>query len=155
MAGKKFRFSLESVLTLRRYETERAQQHLGQAVQERRKQEEQVHHMEERLTQLPGTAPGIVDPVVLRRQAAFREDALRRYEAACNELNDRVQREGIAREQLREKHGAQESLHILREKEEMVHKKEQADAEGAFLDDQAISGYLRKKAGTPTTHTGS
>ena len=36
MAGKKFRFSLESVLKLRRYETERARQRLGKTARERR-----------------------------------------------------------------------------------------------------------------------
>ena len=144
MAGKKFRFSLESVLKLRRYETERARQHLGQAALDRQQQEEQVRHGQQRLIHLVGSAAGVVEPESLRRQAAFRSDAQRHYDQACTELEARQQREGQAREHLRTKHSAEESLQILREKEAVHHKKEQDDAEGDFLDEQAITGFLRK-----------
>lgn len=145
MAGKKFRFSLESVLKLRRYETERARQHLGQAMLDRQQQEEQVRHTEERLMRLIGSAAAVVDPESLRRQAAFRSDARRRYDRACIELDDRREREGQACEDLRAKHSAKESLKILREQEAAHHKKEQDDAEGDFLDEQAITGFFRKQ----------
>ena len=145
MAGKKFRFSLESVLKLRRHETERARQHLGQASRARQDQEEHVRHMRHRLMAFGGVAAGVIDPVALRRQAAFRQDAQHRYEQARSELVRRQQHEGEARQVLHEKHRAEESLEILREKEETHHKKEQQDAEGAFLDEQAISGFFRKR----------
>ncbi len=146
MAGKKFRFSLESVLKLRKHETERARQHLGRVARERQEQEEHVRHMRHRLMSFGGAVTGVIDPVALQRQAAFRQDARHRYEQARTELATRQQREGQAREALRQKHGAEESLHILREKEEAVHKKAQQDAEGAFLDEQAISGFFRKQS---------
>ena len=145
MAGKKFRFSLESVLTLRRYETERARQHLGQAAHDRQEQEEQVQRVKQRLMRLVGTVTSHVDPVSLRRKAAFRADAQRHYDQACSELDVRRQREGQAREYLLAKHGAEESLHVLREQEAVLHKKEQDAAEGAFLDEQAIAGFIRKR----------
>ena len=144
MAGKKFRFSLESVLKLRRYETERARQHLGKAVLDRQEQEAQVWHSQQRLLGLTASATGVVDPESLRRQAAFRSDAQRHYDQACNELDACRQHEGQAREHLRTKHSAEESLHILQEKEAAHHKKEQDDAEGDFLDEQAITGFFRK-----------
>ena len=144
MAGKKFRFSLESVLKLRRHETERARQYLGAAARERREQEEQVRHMQHRLVSLKGPTTGVLDPIALRRQAAFRQDAQHRVDQASAELAQRRQREGQARLVLQKKHRAEESLQILREKEEARHKKEQEDAEGAFLDEQAISGFSRK-----------
>ena len=150
MAGKKFRFSLESVFKLRRYETERARQHLGQAAHECRQQEEQVHHGQQRLMRLVGSATGVVEPELLRRQAAFQSDAQRHYDQACTELEARQQREGQAREHLRAKHSAEESLQILREKEAAHHKKEQDDAEGEFLDEQAIAGFFRKSRASVT-----
>ncbi len=144
MAGKKFRFSLESVLKLRRHETECARQDLGKATRACREQEDHVRHMQHRLMSFAGFAPGVMDPLALRRQAAFRKDAQRRVEQARQELAQRQQREGQARQELQQKHSAEEALQILREKEEAVHKKEQQDAEGAFLDEQAISGFSRK-----------
>ena len=148
MAGKKFRFSLESVLKLRRYETERARQRLGRTALERQEQEEQVQHTQQRLMRLVGAATGVVDPVSLRRQDAFRSDAQRHYDQACTELDARHLREGQARQHLQTKHGAEESLQILREKEAVHHKKEQDDAEGAFLDEQAIASFSRKRRTT-------
>ena len=146
MAGKKFRFSLETVLKLRRHETERARQHLGRTARERREQEEHVRHMQHRLMTFAGVAVArVVDSISLQRKDAFRKDARQRYEKARTELATRKQYEGQARETLQKKHGAAESLQILCEKEEALHKKEQQDAEGAFLDEQAISGFSRKR----------
>ena len=144
MAGKKFRFSLESVLKLRRHETERARQHLGRAVHERRQQEEHVRHMRHRLMTFAGVV-GLADPVSMQREAAFRQDAQHRYDQACGQLAARRQAEGLAREELQKTHRAEESLQILCEQEEAHHKKAQQEAEDAFLDEQAISGYLRKR----------
>ena len=145
MAGKKFRFSLESVLKLRRHETDRARQHLGRAAHARQEQEERVRHMRHRLMTFTGTAVGLADPVSLQRQGAFRQDAQHRYDQARTELAARQQHEGQARRALQEKHSAEESLQILREKEERLHKKAQQQAEDAFLDEQAISGFSRKQ----------
>ncbi|MFB3131365.1 MAG: flagellar FliJ family protein [Rhodothermales bacterium] len=145
MAGKKFRFSLESVLKLRRYETERARQHLGRAALDRQQQQEQVRHRQQRLMRLDGSATGVVEPESLRRQAAFRSDAQRHYDQARDELDARRHREGQAREHLRTKHSGEESLQILREQEAAQHKKAQDHAEDAFLDEQAIAGFIRKR----------
>ncbi len=147
MAGKKFRFSLESVLKLRKHETEHARQDLGRAARARQDQEEHVRHMRHRLMTFSGAVTvGVVDPVALQRQVAFRQDAQRQYDQARTELALRQQREGEARRELQQKHSAEESLQVLREKEEVLHKKAQQDAEDAFLDEQAISGFHRKKA---------
>ena len=144
MAGKKFRFSLESVLKLRSHETERARQHLGRAVLERQQQEEHVRHMRHRLMTFSG-AVGLADPLTLQREAAFRQDAQHRYDQARSQLAMRRRDEGQAREELQKKHQAEESLQILREKEEALHRKAQQEAEDAFLDEQAISGFLRNR----------
>ena len=147
MAGKKFRFSLESVLKVRRHETERARQHLGRAAHARQEQEEHVRHMRHRLMTFSGAASvGVVDSVALQRQVAFRQDAQHRYDQARTELVLRQQHEGEARRELQQKHSAEESLQVLREKEETLHKKAEQEAEDAFLDEQAISGFFRKKA---------
>lgn len=145
MKGKKFRFSLERVLKLRRYETERVRQHFGQVAQARQEQEAVVLRMAQRLIDLPEIDTGRIDSSALQRHDAFRQDAQRQYDQACTQLASCRQREGEARRQLRQKHGAEESLQRLREREAIHHKKAQQDAEGAFLDEQAAAGYFRKQ----------
>ena len=91
-------------------------------------------------------AVGLADPLTLQREAAFRQDAQHRYDQARSDLTMRRRDEGQAREALQKKHQAEESLQILREKEEGLHKKTQQEAEDAFLDEQAISGSLRNRS---------
>ena len=147
MGGKKFRFSLERVLSVRRHETECAREHLGTTSRERREQEEHVRHMQHRLAGCASAPSGRIDPVALRRQEVFRQQAQHRLDAARAELDDRRGRERQARQELRRKHGAEESLQLMRDREAVRHRKARQEAEAAFLVEQAIAGFFRKQAG--------
>lgn len=146
MAGKKFRFSLESVLKLRKHETEQARQALGRTLGERKDREAHVRESQQRIAGLADRAPtkGVLSPTAFRRQAAFQQDALKAYEKACQELDSVRQKERAARQHLRVRHGDEESIRTLRQQEHDEHKKAAADADAAFLDDQAISSFFRK-----------
>ncbi|NNF59043.1 MAG: flagellar export protein FliJ [Rhodothermaceae bacterium] len=145
MAGKTFRFSLQSVLDLRRREAEEAEHALGRAVQERRAQEEQLaatrRHRAEACAE---TSDGPIDSTTLRRRAGFLED-LREAEAEAARRLDAVRRqEVVARRKLTARRKPEEALKVLREQEATAHRRTRAKAETAFLDEQAAAGHRRK-----------
>lgn len=145
MSGNKFRFSLQSVLDLRAYETDKARYFLAQAVSERRAQEETVRRAEERLRELNENAPaaGDVDLQTLRQYDAFRQHARQLRDKAREQLNQFRQREDAARSNWVERRQAQESLETLHDGEKEEHDKKVAEAEMAFLDEQAVMRYCR------------
>lgn len=141
MSGKKFRFSLESVRRLRRHETERAEQHLGQIVRARRKQEQRVAAARQHLDDLTRTATHEAPSANLhrlRQRDAYRQQARHTLRTERKTLNELKQREEEARAHLLEKRHAEERLQTLYEQEKAQHKKEMRDAEAAFMDDQAV-----------------
>lgn len=147
MGGKKFRFSLQSVLTLRTYEAEQAAQTLQQAAHARRRQEArvaQLHHTATaRTVVLP--AQGRLDPRRLRREAAFQRDAERALDAARRHLDVLEARERQARDALRQRHTAEASLQTLHDHERARHHDDQQAAEIDFLDEQALTGFHRAR----------
>ena len=150
MSGNKFRFSLQSVLDLREYETEKARYFLAQAVSDRRAQEEAVRRAEERLRELNNNAPaaGEVDLQTLRQYDAFRQHARHLRDTAREQLDQYRQREDAARSNWVERRQAQESLETLHDGEKDQHEKEAAEAEMAFLDEQAVMRYCRNDNNT-------
>lgn len=150
MSGNKFRFSLQSVLDLREYETEKARFFLAQAVAERREQEQALERAERRLHELNENAPSAdtVDLRTLRQYDAFRQHARRMCDQARERLDALRQREDIARTNWIEKRQAEESLQTLHDDEKRAHEKEVADAEMAFLDEQAVMRFCRNDNST-------
>lgn len=145
MAGKKFRFSLEQVLSLRRHETERAEQSLARAQQARLAREAHLDEAEATLQTLTQDAPGTGTPHDFRRFAATQQEAMRARARARMALDAAHQHESKARTGLVEARRPEEALHTLREKEEARHRRAREHAEIAFLDDQASSAYLRQR----------
>lgn len=145
MSGNKFRFSLQSVLDLREYETDKARYFLAQAVSERRAQEEAVQRAEERLRELNENAPspGDVDLQTLRQYDAFRQHARHLRDKAREQLDQLHQHEDAARANWVERRQAQESLETLHDGEKDEHDQKVAEAEMAFLDEQAVMRYCR------------
>lgn len=145
MSGNKFRFSLQSVLDLREYETEKARFFLAQAVTERREQEEAVHRAEQRLRELneKAPAPHEVDLQTLRQYDAFRQHARHLLEKAQQQLADARQREEAARTEWIECRQDEERLQTLHHDEKSAHAKKMAETEMAFLDEQAVMRYCR------------
>jgi flagellar FliJ protein len=145
MSGNKFRFSLQSVLDLREYETNKARYFLAQAVSDRQAQEVKVQRTEERLRELNKKAPaaGDVDLQTLRQYDAFRQHARHLRDKARERLDELCQHEDAARANWVEHRQAQESLETLHDGEKDQHEKEAAEAEMAFLDEQAVMRYCR------------
>lgn len=146
MAGKKFRFSLDSVLRLREHETQRAREELAVLMRERQEQEARVEEARRALDDLVRTGPrGTIGPRALRQFDAFRGDAQQAYEAAQHRLHHLVEQEEEARVQLMERRSAEETLRHLHDEEAARHRKDQEAAETDFLDEQAISSYYRQR----------
>ncbi len=145
MPGKKFRFSLQKVLELRRHETECARQALAKAESALEAREEELQQARHRLAnRRPNVASGqTLRPVTLRKEAAFREDARRAVADARRAVAAARERVTDARNQLQERQRAEEALDTLRDQEKDEHEQEQAKAETAFLDEQAILRHAR------------
>lgn len=146
MSGNKFRFSLQSVLDLREYETEKARFFLAQAVAERREQEQAVARTEQRLRELNENTPDARDDVdlhTLRQYDAFRQHARHLRDQARERLDALRQREEVARANWIEKRQSEESFQTLHDEEKRHHEQKISKAETAFLDEQAVMRYCR------------
>jgi len=145
MSGKKFRFSLQKVLELRRHETERARQALTEAESVLETRREELQQARRRLADCRSSVANgqTLRPATLRKEAAFREDARRAVATARAAVADAHERVANARDRLQERRRAEEALETLREQEQAKHEKEQAKAETAFLDEQAVLRHAR------------
>lgn len=145
MAGKTFRFSLQSVLDLRRREAEEAEHALGRAMQERRAHEEQLASASQQRAEACAEAPeGPTDSTMLRRRADFLND-LRETEAeAARSLTAVREHESKARRTLTVLRQPEEALKVLRHQEATAHRRTQAKAEAAFLDEQSATRHRHK-----------
>ena len=147
MPGKRFVFSLESVLKLRTHETEQARLALTTAARKRAKQEERVRDLQRRLASLidESAPPGRVGPMELRRIDGFRRDAQRAYEAALDALRDLRRDERARREHLAACRQAEETLETLKEQEAARYRADVQKLENQQLDEQALAGFLRQQ----------
>lgn len=150
MSGKKFRFSLQSVLDLREYKTEQTRHILQSVANERQQQEHTVERARERLDELRAHTPdpGRVDLRTLRQYDAFRQHARQTLEAQRQKLEELRQKEEKVRSQWMEHRQAEESLQNLHDKEQDQHRKDQSDAELAFIDEQSVMRYNRRASRT-------
>jgi flagellar FliJ protein len=145
MPGKKFRFSLQKVLELRRHEAERARQSLADAERELEQKENKLKQAREHLARCQRTVQegDALRPAQLRQAGAFREDARQSVadaQAAVEECRQRVEK---ARAELQEARQAKESFEELRDQEKEQYDREQAKAEIAFFDEQAVLRHAR------------
>ncbi len=146
MPGKTFRFSLQTVLDLRRRETEAAERALGRTVQARRSQEERLAAARrDRADACAETPAGALDSAALRRRAGHLRD-LRSSEAAAARRLDAVrQQEAEARRTLVARRRPEEALKVLRDQHVSAFERARSKAETAFLDEQATTGHHRNQ----------
>ena len=146
MAGKRFRFSLDQLLRLRRHETARAEQEVAAAIATRRDREEEVQQVEDRLHGLADAAPdpAIATPKAFRRHAALRDAVLEERRRARHALQAARRTEARAREALVEARRPEEALDRLREREQAAHRRARRRAEDAAMDEQAGSAHHRR-----------
>lgn len=147
MTGKRFKFDLENVLKLRRHETERARQMLVDAAMERERHESLLADSQRRLREIAMSAAshGTVGSITFRQHDAFRRDAHRAFEQAARALKQKQQAEDEARKQLVEHRRAEEALQNLHDQKREAHLREQETVDLAFLDEQALSSFARKR----------
>lgn len=145
MSGKKFRFSLQKVLDLRRHETEHARHVLADAEADLEAKQAQLERARERLAECHRSTAhsGALRPAMLRKGEAFRQEARQAVTEARNAVAVCQQRVEEARAELQERRQAEEALEKLREQEKQQHEQEQAKAETAFLDEQAVLRFAR------------
>lgn len=145
MDGKKFRFSLQKVLELRRHQTKLARHRLAEARRDLELKETQLRQAREYLGKCQQTASDAKDlrPAELRQDEAYRRDArkaLKEASEAVDECRERVER---AREDLRECQKEEEALEKLRDEKKEDHDEEQAKATAEFFDEQAAIRHAR------------
>lgn len=145
MPGKKFRFSLQKVLELRRHKTERARQALASAERKLDRRKEQLKQARKRLAERQrvveeGVALRSAD---LQQAGAFRKNARQSVAEAKAAVEDVQRRVEEARAELHEARQAEESFEELRDQEKDKFDQEQTKAEIAFFDEQAVQRHSR------------
>ena len=147
MQGKKFRFSLASILQLRQHETERTKLDLAKKMQDRKKQEEEVSNARDHLAEL---SPGIsknqsLEITSLRRMEALKEDARQSLIKAKERLRNLQAEEKKVRDDLLKRRSAQEVLQTLHDKEKDSHLRDLESAENKRIEEQALDNYRRQQ----------
>lgn len=146
MTGKKFRFSLQSVLRLREHETRGARDDFAQAQRVRAEQEARIESLRKHLSDLSqNELRGRIGQRELQQLDAFRREAHRALQEAQRRLGQLSSQEEEARARLLERRSAEETLLHLYDKESLQHRKDQDAAEMEFLDEQAVTGFHRQR----------
>lgn len=148
MSGKSFHFSLDSVLQLRKHETEMVRRRLQDAAAALRRAEHAAEQAENVLSDriqadLPAGAGGVAS---FQRLAGFREDARRKLNEAKRKIEVLSAREEETRRELVLRRQEEESLEQLYQEEKAAFEKTQEEAEMAFLDEQAVTTYNRQRS---------
>lgn len=145
MLGKKFRFSLQKVLELRRHETKRAQQELADAKRELELKKTQLKQARQYLAKCQRTESDAEDlrPAELRKAEVYRKEARRAVEDAREALDTCRDRVEQAREAYHERRQAEEALEKLREEKKGEFDDERQRAETEFFDEQAVMRHHR------------
>lgn len=119
---------------------------LTEIAQGRQVQERQVQQARERARDAARhPAAGPIHPLHLKQHDAHRRDALQQLERQQGHLRRLEEQEAAARRQLVALRRAEEALTTLRDQEEADHRKAAADAEMAFLDEQAMFGFHKRR----------
>ena len=148
MPGKKFRFSLASILKLRQHQTEKSKQDLAKKILNRKSQEKEVNDARELLADLSNEEVDKEQTVTvkfLKRRGALREQARIALLRANERLEDLIQEEQQTRADLLQKKSAEEALQSLHDREKENHIRGLETEENKQIEEQALESYRRKK----------
>ncbi len=147
MSGKKFQFSLASILKLRQHETEQKKQDLAKKMQDRRSQEKEVSNAREHLADISSDIQEKQALTVksLKRRQAFQDQARETLQKANERLENLIQQEQQTRADLIQKKSAEEALQSLHDQEKANHIRGLETAENKQIEEQALESYRRKK----------
>ena len=147
MAGKKFQFSLAQVLRLRQHETEQCRHALARAIQNRKKQEQQVAYARESLKHLMAGYGGIHSIALtdIRKQQALKEANLLQIEKEELLLIELQKEERKRRAQLVVRNSEEEALKTLKEQEKARFEEEERMIEHKLIEEQALNTFRRQQ----------
>ena len=145
MPGKKFRFSLQKVLELRRHETEQARQALADAEHALEQKEAELERAQTRLAECRRRmeAARRQDPARIQQADAFRREARQTVDELREAVEAGRERVERARAEVQERRQGEEALEELRSQEKDQHDHEQEKASEAFFDEQAVIRHER------------
>ncbi|MDZ4700617.1 MAG: hypothetical protein SH809_12990 [Rhodothermales bacterium] len=147
MYGKKFRFSLSSVLRVRSHETDQAQKALAAALKKRMAQEKKVAEAAsdiDRLQQGSVSLQTAVTAAWLRQADGLRLDAQRRLGLEEKRLKHCLREEQQARRDLVTRRSAEQALETLRDIEKQRFQQAEQYADNKRLEEQALDVFRRK-----------
>jgi flagellar protein FliJ len=148
MSGKTFQFRLESVLKLRRHETELARRELASAMSEVAEARQALEASERQLQDLLDLPSNRRSLPVMRRLAEMRSasiDVIHRTEAL---LTEALELELQSREVVFDRLRRQEALEKLETHQRDEFEEMQRKAQQLMLDEFAVIGHVRKKLPT-------
>ncbi len=145
MAGKKFQFPLQRVLTLRNHETDKASLELARSIEERKAQEEKLAQIEAALRDAAEQSRGALPtgPLGFRRLAAHRASLQQALDREQRTLEEKRRQEEQARQRLIQRRRAQETLQSLHDEARARHHENVIRAETDFLDELAVMKHAR------------
>ncbi len=147
MSGKKFRFSLASILQLRQHQTEKKKQDLAKKMQDRKSQEKEVSEAREYLADISNEVDNQQSATVkfLKRREAFQNEARIALLKANERLDDLILEEKKTRADLIQKKSAEEALLSLHDQEKADHIRGIETVENKQIEEQALENYRRKQ----------
>jgi flagellar FliJ protein len=147
MAGKKFRFSLASVLKLRTHEAERAQDRLAQVLRRRDALLDRLRDAESSLGRLVGEDRRIGSLAIITfvRSETARKQATAHRDRVQQQLERVSEEESVAREFLATCMQKQEALNKLKESELEQYWEEIRYTDQQALDEQGFIGFLQQR----------
>ncbi|MFK7846923.1 MAG: hypothetical protein AB8G77_16600 [Rhodothermales bacterium] len=147
MSRKKFRFTLASILNLRKHETEKKKQDLAKKLKDRKSQEKEVSEARKHLADISNKVEKKQALTVkfLKRQEAFHFEARNALLKANERLDDLIIEEQQTRADLIQKKSAEEALQSLHDQEKANHIRGIESAEDKQIEEQALENYRRKQ----------
>lgn len=140
-----FKFGLERVRQVRAHDEDRAKEDLAQSLGRRTEREQQLAATDARLAAARDTMLGTSGAALVSRQAYLerlersRDDAAIRLQACDAEVAQR-------RASLATAAQGREVLDRLADRQRDAHRLQQARLQGAFLDEIALQGHVRRAA---------
>ncbi len=147
MSRKKFRFTLASILKLRKHETEQKKQDLAKKLKDRKSQEKEVSEAREHLANISNKVQKkqALTVKTLKRQEAFHHEARNALQKANERLDNLIVEEQQTRADLIQKKSAEEALQSLHDQEKANHIRGIESAEDKQIEEQALENYRRKQ----------
>ena len=147
MSRKKFRFTLASILKLRKHETEQKKQDLAKKLKDRKTQEQEVSEARKNLAHISSKVQKKQALTVkfLKRQEAYHYEARNALQKASERLDDLILEEQQTRADLIQKKSAEEALQSLHDQEKANHIRGIESAEDKQIEEQALENYRRKQ----------